>query len=378
VSIPAFVPTALLVNGQNTTSSENLSGFVHTVWHFGDKLSLNAGARYSTDKKDEDFDNSIVVTQLETDENHVDWKAGIDYKFTEGMMAYASAATGYRPQAFNPRPFQPTQFVPVDGEEATSYEVGFKSDFADNRVRINLAAFYVDYNQRILPVGGTECTLLPGGPPYVYNTIPPATGTPIPDSLGNQCVAVTSRTFYQNIPATIQGAELEVQFAPIEGLMISAQYGYTDFSGDEWDDPGALGNPNVTEITTDNPIYVPTDNWSTSFSYRFNVGDSGAITPRFDYYGQTEICTGIRTNVSVTLIDTSEADACSKAYELLNARIEWSSPEDTWRVALGATNLTDEEYFLNKFDLTAFGQPTLEGQPGAPREWYIQFQRNFN
>ena len=68
----------------------------------------------------------------------------------------------------------------------------------------------------------------------------------------------------------------------------------------------------------------------------------------------------------------------SKAYELLNARVEWASPEDTWRVAIGATNLTDEEYFLNKFDLTAFGQPTLEGQPGAPREWYVQFQRNFN
>ena len=378
VSIPAFVPTALLVNGQNTTSSENLSGFAHTVWHFGDRLSVNAGVRYSTDKKDEDFDNSIVVTQLDTDESHFDWKAGIDYKFTESMMGYLSASTGYRPQAFNPRPFQPTQFVKVDGEEATSYEVGFKSDFADNRVRVNLAAFYVDFNQRILPVGGTECTLLPGGPPYVYNTIPPATGTPIPDSLGNQCVAVTSRTFYQNIPATIQGAELEVAFAPIEGLMISAAYGYTDFSGDEWDDPGLLGNPNVTEITSENPIYVPKDNWSTSFSYKFQVGDSGAITPRVDYYGQTEICTGIRTNISVQNIDTSLADACSQAYELLNARIEWSSPEDTWRVALGATNLTDEEYYLNKFDLTAFGQPTLEGQPGAPREWYIQFQRNFN
>ena len=37
VSIPAFVPTALLVNGQNTTSSENLSGFAHTVFHVGDK-----------------------------------------------------------------------------------------------------------------------------------------------------------------------------------------------------------------------------------------------------------------------------------------------------------------------------------------------------
>ena len=219
----------------------------------------------------------------------------------------------------------------------------------------------------------------PGGPPYVYNTIPPATGTPIPDSLGNQCVAVTSRTFYQNIPATIQGAELEVQFAPIEGMIISAQYGYTDFQGDEFDDPALLGNPSVTDITSDNPIYVPTDNWSMSFAHKFNVGDSGIdhAAPRL-LRPDRDLHRHPHQRVGHVSIDTTEAEACTKAYELLNARIEWASPEDTWRVALGATNLTDEEYFLNKFDLTAFGQPTLEGQPGAPREWYVQFTRNFN
>jgi iron complex outermembrane receptor protein len=381
VMIPAFVPTGLLVNGHNQTSSENLSGFAHGVFHVSDKFSLTAGVRYSTDQKDEDFDNSIVVTALDTDESHFDWKVGADFKFTDGMMLYGSAATGYRPQAFNPRPFQATQFVQVDGEEATSYELGFKSDLADNRVRINLAAFYVDYNQRILPVGGTECTLLNpmGPPPYVYNTIPPATGTPIVDSLGQNCVAVTSRTFYINVPATITGAELEVAFVPVDGLTISGQYGYTDFQGDEFDDPSLLQNPNVTTIFSDNPIYVPRDNWSVSMSYKFGAGGGGSsLTPRLDYYGQSEICTGLRTNVSITTIDTTQEQACSQDYQLLSARLEWASPEDTWRVAVGATNLTDEEYFLNKFDLSAFGQPTVEGQPGHPREWYVSFTRNFN
>jgi hypothetical protein len=40
--------------------------------------------------------------------------------------------------------------------------------------------------------------------------------------------------------------------------------------------------------------------------------------------------------------------------------------------------VTDKQYFLNKFDLTAFGQPHTEGQPGRPREWYLSFTRNFN
>ena len=385
VSIPAFVPTALLVNGKNTTSSENLSAFANGVFHVTDRFSLSAGLRYSTDQKDEQFDNSIVITSLDTDENHFDWKAGADFKITDAMLVYASAATSYRPQAFNPRPFQVTQFVGVDGEEATSYELGFKSDWFDNRLRLNLAGFYIDYNQRILPVGGTECLANSDGE-YI-NLVPPGTPGSVQDSLGQTCIdqngppppgATTSRTFYNNIPATITGAELEVQFVPVEGLTISGQYGYTDFQGDEFDNPGLLGNPNVTEITSDNPIYVPTDNWSLSIAYQKDIGDFGRITPRLDYYGQTQICTGIRTNISVTTIDTTEAQACSQGYEILNARLEWASPKDTWRVALGITNLSEEEYFLNKFDLSAFGQPTVEGQPGAPREWYLSLTRNFN
>jgi iron complex outermembrane recepter protein len=386
VSIPAFVPNALLVNGNNTTSSENLSAFTHGVIHLTDRFSLTAGLRYSTDKKDEQFDNSIVITNLDTDENHFDWKAGADFKLTDKMMVYGSASTSYRPQAFNPRPFQVTQFVPVDGEEATSYEVGFKADLFDNHLRVNLAAFHVDYNQRILPVGGTECLANAQG--EYTNVVPAGTPGAVPDSLGQYCLdtngppppgATTSRTFYINIPATIDGAELEVQFVPVEGLTISGQYGFTDFQGDEFDDPSLLQNPLVTRILSDNPIYVPEDNWSVSMAWKFGGGgERGSLTPRLDYYGQSQICTQIRTDQLITLIDTTEAQGCSQDYQLLNARLEWASPDDTWRVALGATNLTDEEFYLNKFDLTAFGQPTLEGQPGAPREWYVSFTRNFN
>jgi iron complex outermembrane receptor protein len=276
--------------------------------------------------------------------------------------------------------------VKVDGEEATSYEVGWKSDLADNHLRINLAAFYVDYNQRILPIGGTECLADSTG--HYTNIVPAGTPGASVDSLGQTCAdpngppppgATTSRTFYKNIPATIQGGEVELQWVPVEGLTISGQYGYTDFKGDEFSNPALLGNPQVTQITSDNPIYVPKDNWSFSVAYRFGgSGDHGSFTPRLDYYGQSLICSGIRTNVTPTTTDTTEDQLCTQPYELLNARLEWASPEDSWRVAVGASNITDEKYYLNKFDLTAFGQPTLEGQPGAPREWYVQFTKNFH
>ena len=182
-----------------------------------DKLSLTAGVRYSTDQKDEEFDNSIVVTQLDTDESHFDWKAGIDYKFTDGFMAYASAATSYRPQAFNPRPFQVTQFVGVDGEEATSYEIGFKTRSGrqppahqPGRVLRRLQPAHPADRRHRVPGGQRRRT--------TSTSCRQARRVRSQDSLGQWCLdpngppppgATTSRTFYNNIPATIQGAEFE-------------------------------------------------------------------------------------------------------------------------------------------------------------------------
>lgn len=384
VSIPAFVPGAFLVNGLNNTQAENISGFAHVVFDLTDKLSVTAGVRYSEDTKDEVFDNSIVQTTGTATDSHLDWKAGIDYQFTENFLGYVSAATGYRPQAFNPRPFQITQFVPVDGEEATSYEVGFKADLFERRLRINLAGFYVDYNQRILPVGGVECIADANGN-YIA-LVPPNTPGAVQDGLGQWCIdangppppgATTSRTFYINVPAIVQGAELEMQWQPTDALTIGGSYGLTDFQGDELDNPSLLG-ATVTSLLSDRPIYVPEDNWSVSMAYQFGIPNGSTFTPRVDVYGQTEICPTVRNNINSLGTDITVAEACSEGYELVNARLEWASPERTWLVALGVYNATDEEYYLNKFDLSVFGQPTVEGQPGRPQEWYVSFSRNFN
>ena len=257
VSIPAFVPGPFLVNGKNVTDAQNDSVYGHLVFDVSDRLSLTGGLRYSKDTKDVDFDNTIVVTTGSASSNSTDWKVGIDYKLTDEYLIYASAATGYRPQAFNPRPFQVTQFVPVDGEENISYDVGFKGDFLDNRLRINAAAFYIDYKKRILPVGGTECLLIPGSNPPQYDTVPPGTPGALEDSLGNTCLAVTSRTFYANVPATVKGAEVEVTWRPFDELMVSAIYGYTNFDGDEFSNPAIVGLPPTTQFQNDSPSYVP-------------------------------------------------------------------------------------------------------------------------
>ena len=61
---------------------------------------------------------------------------------------------------------------------------------------------------------------------------------------------------------------------------------------------------------------------------------------------------------------------------LMNGRITWKSASLEWETVAGATNLTNKFYYINK----VFGAvPTniTEGQPGAPREWFVTLRRNF-
>jgi iron complex outermembrane receptor protein len=352
-------PLTFLVNAENVGEAKNIAGFGHMTFDINDAWRFSAGVRYSDDSKDVDFDNTIVVTTIAIDDHHFDWRVGTDYKFTEDIMGYASIATGYRPPAYNPRPFTPAQAVSVGGEELTAYEGGVKADLFDRRFRLNVAGFYSDYKQRIVPIGGTECiTTVPAGTPGAQQ-----------DSNGNFCFAPTSLVSYQNAPADVYGAEIEALWNPIDALTISGIFGWTHWNSDEIDDcdfnGDGLPDANVTCVS-DTPSYVPETNWSVSASYDFAMDNGSTLTPRVDVYGQSDICFSVVGPLS-----------CADGYELINLRLEWRSPQDAWTAALGFSNVTDEEYFLNTFDLSVFGQPTVEGQPGRPSEWYLTVSRNF-
>ncbi|MBI2994207.1 MAG: TonB-dependent receptor [Gammaproteobacteria bacterium] len=351
----------ILVNAENVHKSKDQSGFGHMVFDLTEDWKLTGGVRYSHDTKDVDFDNTIVQSTIAIDDNHFDWRVGLDYKITDDILGYGSVSTGFRPPAYNPRPFTPAQAVQVGGEELTAFELGVKADLFDRRVRVNAAGFYSDYEQRIVPIGGTEC--LPG------TGVPAGTPGALPDSNGIFCFAPTSLVSYQNAPAKIHGAELEVEWRPVDPLTINGVFGWTNWSSNEIDNcdfnDDGLPDANVTCVS-DTPSYVPETNWSVSASYDFAMANGSTLTPRVDVYGQSDICFSVIGPLS-----------CADSYELVNLRAEWTSPEGAWTAALGVSNVTDKKYFLNTFDLSIFGQPTVEGQPGHPSEWYITLGRKF-
>ncbi|MCK5746941.1 MAG: TonB-dependent receptor, partial [Oricola sp.] len=246
--------------------SSSKAAFAQGVFRpFGPRLGVTLGARYSDDEKIVQFNNGGGIDQqVIVASDNLDWRAGLDFQLTDLVPVYGSAASGYRPGAFTPRPFQASQVVAVDPEEAIAYELGFKGDLFNNTMRVNLAGFYTDYKQRITPAGGAECfdsgvtgaCNVGGTQVYVvtgentstcrdYN---PATDGPqdIPNGIGVACI---SKTNYLNTPGKVKGVEAEIDWRPIEGLFINASGGWTQFNAPELEN-----NPAI--VNTD-PVFVP-------------------------------------------------------------------------------------------------------------------------
>ena len=69
-------------------------------------------------------------------------------------MLYANVGTSWRDGptvvgVFRPATPRITQFTDLDSEDSTSYEMGFKADFLDKRLRLNLSAFHQDFENFI-------------------------------------------------------------------------------------------------------------------------------------------------------------------------------------------------------------------------------------
>ena len=77
---------------------------------------------------------------------HLAHSAMLSYHPHDGFLVYAQVADGFRTGGFNTSTQQVSTVTPVyTGDQLTSSEVGMKFNTADNRLRLNLTAFQVDW-----------------------------------------------------------------------------------------------------------------------------------------------------------------------------------------------------------------------------------------
>jgi iron complex outermembrane receptor protein len=347
-----------------------------TIRPFDNGLSFTGGLRYSTDKKVVSLSNLVEDTPNPTDIEFdvtpkaevLSWKAGVNYEVSSDMLLYASAATGYTPPSFNPRPQQPSQIAQFDGNEDIAYELGAKLDLFDRRLRLNLAGFYTDFNKRPTALGGQEILLDANGQPTAGNSVV----IPLPngpdgsttcrartaDEIANSVPGFSCiiRNYYINTPATIWGFEAEATAEPVDGLVFNGALGYHKFSSPDVDNRTI--NPRQAE-----PF------WTANAGVQYTIEGmplDGTLTPRLDWSYQSSRAPSTRTTVWN-----------QPGYSVVNARLTYAMPDSGFSVAAGVTNLFDKLSYENFFILQDFGQSNVQGQPAAPREWYLQVSKKF-
>jgi iron complex outermembrane receptor protein len=131
--------------------------FGHVSYDVSDKWTLTGGARYTDDDKDLTVQASPIpqAPQSVSDEN-VSGDLSALYKVNDNVNLYARLATGFRAPTIQGRDvaFFGSPSI-AKAETITSIEGGFKTQLADDRVRLNGAVYYYEVkDQQLSAIGG--------------------------------------------------------------------------------------------------------------------------------------------------------------------------------------------------------------------------------
>lgn len=380
-----FAGTPILeLDTKYSQETESRAIFGHVEWQATDKIRLTLGLRYTEEERDwagctfvaqdgslANFLNAQFGTSLGpgdcgtidddpsspnyifaliggpnvNDAFHVyrddisteKWmgKVGIDYAINEDLLLYASWANAFKSGGFNGANSNTTlQLQPYEEEEVTALEVGLKSTLLDGAMQLNIAAFWYDYEDK------QEQDLAVA---FVGN-------------IGG----------LTNVPESrINGAELELQWAPMEGLLINFGAAYLDTLVEKWD---ATSNTSVwpTVVTFDASglelAQSPEWTYNGLIHYEWSVAEGLMMELGADF------------NYTDTTTGGAKPEDATDSYSLYNARVGLKDSDGKWRVLLWGRNLGDEDYYPAAY--TGGNGPFVRSM-GMPATYGVSLNYNF-
>ena len=249
-------------------------------------------------------------------------------------MLYGYWAQGVRSGGFNFRNAKPLVIPPGPTKEETqnTFEVGVKSDWLDNRLRANVAVFVnkIDDIQRELNIGDPDVIVLQG-------TI----------NAGD---------------VTIKGIEFDFVALFSENFSVDATLGVMNGKYDNVNPDWAGNDPNGNPfIGPDLPRLAPW-NYNIGATWDIFIGNAGLITLRGNY--------GFRDKNAYNDSNTEIFEQQRR----ISASINYTSPEEHWRVSLWGKNLKDEENWGN---LTSIGGLYTAGPMQKGRDYGLEVVYTF-
>ena len=310
--------TQILYETQETTS---VAFFTQMEYDLTDQLAILAGIRWTEEKKhfiagqsylsnvERQWDRNFPgYADLKNKWTEVSPKLGATYRFTDDIMVYASYSEGFHSGGFfgvnqNIRDFERDQYDP---EFAESWEVGVKSTWLENRLRVNITGFLNDFTDK------QESFV----------------------KLDNDTKTVA--TVFENAASvTYKGVEAEVLFAATENLRLFLNYGLLDAEYDEFniDITPTDDIDNVVDASFLKPRNAPDFTLGLGFIFNYQIGP-GELEVFAKWSGRGDQETDV-LNLSSGRLAGGENDD-------LSATIGYRM--DRWSFTIFGTNLTDERW----------------------------------
>jgi iron complex outermembrane receptor protein len=332
----------------NKVDNTSWAAFTQWTFKFNDMFSATVGGRYTEDKKDA-FPDQFDLATPNVKQVPAIWysdtfssftpSASLSLKWNENAMTYLSYSEGFKGGGWNSHfnavltPAQQAALHPFAPEEAQTIELGAKFDLAGNTLRLNMAVFSSDY---------TDMQLTYRGPA-------PAGVAPFVTNAGE---------------TSIDGAEVELTWLPIESLQLEASVGYLDATIDELSNiPFAVLPPGLVE---GNALpYAPELQGHFGIGYTAHAG-SWEIVPRVDVSYQDETFFDATNTVEIAQLDT-----------VTTVNVQVQVRNEQWRFVAGLNNATDEEYPIAGNSSLTTGSGYAEIAYARPQEWFVGIEYDF-
>ena len=348
--------------------AENRAIYAQVRWHIDDRWTTSLEARYAEDRLSLDGSDTRIVggvsytrnfnASVKYDSFTPRWT--LSYQAADNVNLFALVAKGNKPGGFNTFVYDARLtdeasaaliaqgLNRINEEEVTNYELGLKSDWLDNTLRVNANVYQIDWSNQGLTVA---------------STVQQRNGTPF------------STSYTVNVGETrIRGFELESLWAFAPGWRASLAYAYTDSeikrfsSQDQADLMGTPANPNpgpddaLASVAGNKSPLVPRNKLSLGLGYDADLANGWNLSANWD-----------TTYESARFVQVHNL-ARFGASTLRNFRLSLS-PNEAWRFTAYVNNVFDDDTPQGGLRYLSFEAPRIMVPNIAPAAGYASVQQ---
>ena len=351
----------LNANTLGDVDTDTWSIFADFTYDFKDAYSLSVGGRYTSDKRTSQvlrrtfvgglsptFGGTATVLATTSDFNgsktDTDFSPRVSLSWYPNPQQhiYVSYSEGFKGGSFDPRaqstgapdldgdgtvsPEEIFAFMSFDPETVTSYELGIKSSWLDNRISTSFAVFFADYTDVQIP--GSIGIDTDG------------------DGINDSFTGITTNAGKAEMP----GFEFEGQARANDNWSFGWAVGYLDAEYKEFINAAGVD-------VADQAVFQNTPKWTghvnVTFETPLSLGNAG---------GSLAVITSLSYRDDASQFEFPNPLLDQQSFSLWDLSIVWEDDGGRWRAGIHGKNLGDEEYKVAGYNFPALG---LEGNVTA-------------